>query len=93
MSYYPPRPATTGNNGARTWLIVAIGVVFGFVMVGALLSAGDDTSSGGGYADSGYSGGSGGGGSQIYDGGSITTGDDGELIYSDDNGNGFSTGE
>ena len=92
MSYYPPRPTTAGNNGARTWLIVAIGVVFGFVMIGALLSAGDDTSSGGGYADPGYSAGSG-GGSQIYDGGSITTGDDGELIYSDDNGNGFSTGE
>jgi hypothetical protein len=31
-------------------------------------------------------------GSVIYDGGSITTGDDGELIYSDNDGNSFSSG-
>ena len=62
---------------------------------GALLSGGDDS----GYADqSGYDYGvssdsaTGSGDTQYYDGGSITTTDDGELIYSDTNGNSFSSG-
>jgi len=94
VSYYPPRPlpAPAGKKAAHSWIVVAIGIVFGFVMIGALLGAGDGAPSG--YSDpgtSGYSSGSGGGHSEIYDGGSVTTTDDGEVIYSDDSGTGFSS--
>ena len=56
------------------------------------LSVGESTYSDSGYSDRGYSNES--GNSQFYGDGenSIVTTDDGELIYSDDNGNSFSVG-
>lgn len=92
---YAPRPtyhsARQSNNGVRNRLIV--GIVFAIAMLAVLLSGGDSGAySDSGFSDSGFSEDSG-GSSQIYgDSGSITTTDDGELIYSDSNGNSFSSG-
>jgi hypothetical protein len=83
-------PSRTADP-ARTFFLVALGAVVGLMVLFALAA-------GGGTADGGYTGGyteggSGSGGStQFYDGGSITTTEDGGLIYSDDNGNSLSTG-
>jgi hypothetical protein len=66
-------------------------VIVGLAVFAALLSGGDDTGYADQYGDTQY-------GdtqyydTQYYDGGSITTTDDGELIYSDTDGNGFSSG-
>ena len=68
----------------------------GLAVLTSLLESSDDEPSyldrtgssstvGGGYP-------SGTGDTQIYDSGSITTTEDGELIYSDSSGNGFSSG-
>ena len=95
MTYYPPRPT---DNSARNRLVaIIIGVVFALVVLAALLSGGDGGYSDNGYSDNGYSDngyteGSGGSSQTYGDSGSITTGEGGELIYSDSNGNGFSTG-
>jgi hypothetical protein len=70
-------------------VFIALGAVFAVLLFAALLSGGDSDT----YSDSGYYSDESGGSSQIYgDSGSITTGDGGELIYSDSNGNSFSTG-
>jgi hypothetical protein len=76
-------------------IAIAFGVIVGLAVFAALLSGGDDA----GYTEqSGYDytvsdeSPTGSGDTQYYDGGSITTTDDGELIYSDTNGNGFSSG-
>lgn len=78
-------------------LVFIVGMVIAMVAITAALSGGDDTAAvdqtGSGSV---FSGGDAGGprpGTSFYDGGSITTGDDGELIYSDTDGNGFSSGE
>ena len=86
-------------------IAIAFGVIVGLAVFAALLSGGDDTGyadqSGADYGVSSESStGSGDtqygdtqdGDTQYYDGGSITTTDDGELIYSDTDGNGFSSG-
>lgn len=87
----------TSNRTLR----IAIGSLLALVALVGILSSGDDSD----YAEQtgydstigevdGEEGGTpeGGGSTQFYPGGSITTGDDGELIYSDTNGNGFSSG-
>jgi hypothetical protein len=78
------------------WLIAA-GIAVAIAFLAALLSVGESTYSDGGYSDSGYSDrgySDESGNSQFYGDGenSIVTTDDGELIYSDDNGNSFSVG-
>ena len=89
--YTSPR----STNPLLKVIAIAFGVIVGLAVFAALLSGGDDP----GYTDqSGYDYGVSGesstpsGDTQYYDGGSITTTDDGELIYSDTNGNGFSSG-
>jgi hypothetical protein len=102
-SYPPHRPTHVVRN---RWLIAA-GIAVAIAFLAALLSVGESTYSDSGYSDSGYSD-SGysdsgysdrgysdeSGNSQFYGDGenSIVTTDDGELIYSDDNGNSFSVG-
>jgi hypothetical protein len=84
---YPPQQAT--NGGRNRVLLIAFGVFFAIIVLAALLAAGGSS----GYSDSGYDPEESGGSSQIYgDSGSITTTEDGELIYSDSNGNSLSTG-
>jgi hypothetical protein len=105
VSYFPPPPSYPPHRPTHVvrnrWLIAA-GIAVAIAFLAALLSVGESTSSDSGYSDSGYSD-SGysdrgysdeSGNSQFYGDGenSIVTTDDGELIYSDDNGNSFSVG-
>ena len=90
-----PCPARGHRAGPRRspglrWVAIGIGALFGLGLVSSALSSGD----GGASTDAGYSQSSGGSGgsSQIYSSGSVTTTDDGEVIYSDNSGNGFSSG-
>ena len=73
---------------------VAVGALLALLTLGAMVSleseAGSVESTGIDYGVS--QSGSAPGDTQFYDGGSITTTDDGELIYSDTTGNGFSSG-
>jgi hypothetical protein len=90
VSYFPPPPSYPAHRPTHVvrnrWLIAA-GIAVAIAFLAALLSVGEST-----YSDSGYSDES--GNSQFYGDGenSIVTTDDGELIYSDDNGNSFSVG-
>lgn len=81
-------------NKVRNVLFIAFGVVFVLAVLSAMASGAGSVDSDAGYveSDTGYSTGSDGGGTEFYDSGSITTTDDGELIYSDNSGNSFSTG-
>jgi hypothetical protein len=91
QAYPPQQPA----NGARNRvLLIAFGVFFAIVVFAAVLAGGASSGySESGYSDSGYYPEESGGSSEIYgDSGSITTTEDGELIYSDSNGNSLSTG-
>jgi hypothetical protein len=82
-------------------LLVVFGVVVALAMLlGMLIGAGgssgtdgavQEVSSDSQYSDSQYSDG-GSSDSQFYESGSIVRGDDGEYIYSDDNGNSVSFG-
>ena len=104
QAYYPTHeaypthrgyaPQQAGNGARNRVVLIAVGIVFAFLVLGALLAGGDSSGySDSGYSDSGYSADGSGGSSQIYgDSGSITTTDDGTLIYSDSNGNSLSTG-
>jgi hypothetical protein len=77
------------RDPVRRLFLIALGVVLAVTFLAALNSGGDEP----GYSDPGYGGsGSGGGSTSFYDGGSITTTEDGELIYSDSDGNSLSTG-
>ena len=68
--------------------IKALTTAFGIALTLALAGCNaDDTY----YGSTGDQDGTG-AGTSFYDGGSITTTDDGELIYSDTSGNGFSSG-
>jgi len=93
VSYFPRRPSYPPHRPTRVvrnrWLIAAGLVAIAFLA--ALLSVGESTYSDSGYSD-GYSDES--GNSQFYGDGenSIVTTDDGELIYSDDDGKSFSVG-
>ena len=95
VSYFPPPPSYPPHRSTHVvrnrWLIAA-GIAVAIAFLAALLSVGESTYSDSGYSDSGYSDES--GSSQFYGDGenSIVTTDDGELIYSDDNGNSFSVG-
>ena len=97
VSYFPPPPSYPPHRPTRVvrnrWLIAA-GIAVAIAFLAALLSVGESTYSDGGYSDSGYSESGYSGDSQFYGDGenSIVTTDDGELIYSDDNGNSFSVG-
>jgi hypothetical protein len=92
-------PQQAGNGARNRTLLIAFGIVFAIIVLAALVAGSDssgysesgyDDSS---YSDSGYYPEESGGSSQIYgDSGSITTTEDGELIYSDSNGNSLSTG-
>jgi hypothetical protein len=90
VSYFPPPPSYPAHRPTHVvrnrWLIAA-GIAVAIAFLAALLSVGEST-----YSDSGYSDES--GNRQFYGDGenSIVTTDDGELIYSDDNGNSFSVG-
>ena len=90
VSYFPPPPSYPPHRPTHVvrnrWLIAA-GIAVAIAFLAALSSVGEST-----YSDSGYSDES--GNSQFYGDGenSIVTTDDGELIYSDDNGNSFSVG-
>jgi hypothetical protein len=90
VSYFPPPPSYPAHRPTHVvrnrWLIAA-GIAVAIAFLAALLSVGEST-----YSDSGYSDES--GNSQFYGDGenSIVTTDDGELIYSDDDGNSFSVG-
>jgi hypothetical protein len=94
VSYFPPRPSYPPHRPTRVvrnrWLIAA-GLAVAIAFLAALLSVGESTYSDSGYSD-GYSDES--GNSQFYGDGenSIVTTDDGELIYSDDDGKSFSVG-
>jgi hypothetical protein len=105
VSYFPPPPSDPPHRAKHVvwnrWLIAA-GIVVAIAFVAALLSVGESSYSDSGYSDSGYSD-SGysdsgysdeSGSSQFYVDGenSIVTTDDGETLYSDDNGNSFSVG-
>ena len=68
--------------------IKAMTTAFGIVLMLALAGCNADETD---YESTGDQGGTG-AGTSFYDGGSITTTDDGELIYSDTSGNGFSSG-
>ena len=75
-------------------LLKFLGIAFAaIVALGLLAGGGDDTTYphdvGSGSAVDGPSGS---GDTQFYDSGSITTGSDGELIYSDTSGGSFSSG-
>ncbi|WP_214403494.1 hypothetical protein [Pseudonocardia lacus] len=82
MSHPAQRP-----NTARTLLLIGVGMVL-FVLLLAATDPGADDPGYPGYDDSG----SGGGGTSFYDSGSISTTEDGELIYSDTDGGSFSSG-
>jgi hypothetical protein len=85
-------PAQHGDT-VRTVLMIALGVVVAITVLAALASGGDEPGYGGaGYGGSDYGDQGSGGSTSFYDGGSITTTEDGELIYSDADGNSFSTG-
>ena len=90
VSYFPPPPSYPAHRPTHVvrnrWLIAA-GIAVAIAFLAALLSVGEST-----YSDSGYSDES--GNSQFYGDGenSIVTTDDGELIYSDDDGKSFSVG-
>ncbi|MCO1658847.1 hypothetical protein [Pseudonocardia humida] len=74
-------------------LLVALTSGDGSGYLGSSDPGSDDTGSDDtGSDDTGSGAGGSGGGTSFYDGGSITTTEDGELIYSDTAGNGFSTG-
>jgi hypothetical protein len=73
------------TNPARTLLLAGIGA---FLLVLALVGGGSDVEPEVGGSDPG----SGGGSSTYFDSGSLIETPDGELIYSDTDGNGFSTG-
>jgi hypothetical protein len=90
--YTSPKP----TNPLVKILGIVLGAILGLAVLTSLLESSDDEPSyldrtgssstvGGGYP-------SGTGDTQIYDSGSITTTEDGELIYSDSSGNGFSSG-
>jgi hypothetical protein len=89
--YTSPKP----SNAIVKILGIAFGAILGLAMLTSLLEGSNDEPSyldqtGSSAAVSGDS--SGTGDTQIYDSGSITTTEDGELIYSDSSGNGFSSG-
>ena len=94
VSYFPPPPSYPPHRPTHVvrnrWLIAA-GIAVAIAFLAALLSVGESTYSDSGYSD-GYSDES--GNSQFYGDGenSIVTTDDGELIYSDDDGKSFSVG-
>jgi hypothetical protein len=71
------------SNTVRNVLFIAFAVVLLVAVLAALVA--------GGGAEEGYGEGVGSGDTQFYDGGSITDTGDG-LIYSDENGNSYSTG-
>jgi len=75
-------------------LLIGFGALLAMAALLGSLSGGSDPGSGGYSDNSSYSTGDtgSGGGTQFYDSGTITTGDDGELIYSDTSGNSFSSG-
>lgn len=86
--YTSPKP----TNPVVKILGIAFGAVLGLALLTSLLEGSSDEPS---YLDQsavsdGYS--SGTGDTQIYESGSITTTEDGGLIYSDSSGNGFSSG-
>jgi hypothetical protein len=90
--YTSPKP----TNPIVKILGIALGAILGLAVLTSLLESSSDepsyldrTGSSSAVSD-GYS--SGTGDTQIYDSGSITTTEDGELIYSDSSGNGFSSG-
>ena len=87
-----PKP----TNALVKILGIAFGVILGLAVLTSLLEASSveptslEQTGPSSVVSDGYP--SGTGGTQIYDSGSITTTEDGELIYSDSSGNGFSTG-
>ena len=92
-----PHPTTQMEDAMPTSpspLLKFIGIAFGaIVALGLLTSGGDDAT----HLDevgtsSAVDGPSGSGNTQFYDSGSITTGSDGELIYSDSSGYSLSSG-
>ena len=68
---------------------IAFGAILGLAMLTSLLEGSSDQPS---YLDQTGSSSAGTGDTQFYDSGSITTTEDGGLIYSDSSGNGFASG-
>jgi hypothetical protein len=67
-----------------------VAVAFGVLVAGTALAGCQSADDYSGYGDESVT--ETGGDTTFYDSGSITTTEDGELIYSDSSGNGFSTG-
>lgn len=76
---HSPRPASP----TRKTLLIAAGVVLAVLTLGAALS--DGGSDDGSVTDPGEE-------TSFFDGGTITPGENGEILYSDDSGNSFSSG-
>jgi hypothetical protein len=91
-------PMNRSQNSSNTIvkvLAIAFGAVFTMGLFAAALSdegAGSSYGTGSSYQESSFVESATSTGTEIYDSGSITTTDDGEMIYSDSDGNSFSTG-